>query len=315
MEQDSKEMDRDLKESLRRDLDLYVATSDSKRHLILLFPAINSYTRLRLHETVRGEYPLLTSFSVGTEPNRVPIVSRQDSIAAWTASQAVVVVSEPEKATTGTKRPDKAIYVPRALRNKEVVVVPKPPPTIKVDCENSSDLIRQVEAVIGPVCPISPLTDYLALETGCVTSKDIVFRRVVEMWSFPQELKTSDLEDVLHRGLGKLEHYYDLRWVDDTHALAVFADESNAMTALAIKDVHVKFRPFYEASEQSKAKALTFGLQDEVANTTRPDTSTVLAKRLLSRALGMPGLKATAKEEDALKEARLQRRSVDEQAK
>jgi hypothetical protein len=51
-------------------------------------------------------------------------------------------------------------------------------------------------------------------------------------------------EGCLHRNL-TLAHYYDLKWVDSTHALAVFADEAVAGNALLIKDSSIKLRPFW----------------------------------------------------------------------
>ena len=48
----------------------------------------------------------------------------------------------------------------------------------------------------------------------------------------------------MHRNL-RLNKYYDLKWVDDTHALAVFADVDTAEKALVIADSFIKFRPFW----------------------------------------------------------------------
>ena len=59
----------------------------------------------------------------------------------------------------------------------------------------------EIYVVTGPAKMVPPLSDYLAFEAGCITPFDIVFRRVIEMGDFPKELKTSDLESVLHSGL------------------------------------------------------------------------------------------------------------------
>jgi len=64
------------------------------------------------------------------------------------------------------------------------------------------------------------------------------------MFDFPKEFKTDDLESCLHRHL-ELVHYYDLKWVDDTHALVLFAEEATANLALNILDPCVKLRPFW----------------------------------------------------------------------
>jgi hypothetical protein len=42
-----------------------------------------------------------------------------------------------------------------------------------------------------------------------------------------------------------LVHYYDLKWVDSTHALAIFSEASVAQKALNIADSFIKFRPFW----------------------------------------------------------------------
>ena len=117
------------------------------------------------------------------------------------------------------------------------------------------------------------------------------------------ELKTSDLETVLHSGLVKIKDYYDLRWVDDTHALVIFSDELTASLALTIKDTQIQFKPFYQACEASKVKAKTFNIDHEVQHRQRPDTSTVMAKRLLSRALNNPEIQASAQDMNVLKQA------------
>ena len=131
----------------------------------------------------------------------------------------------------------------------------------------------EIESQTGPAQIVSPLSDYLTLETaGCLTTKDKAFRRVIELGDFPKgnennfgryisclyflitlschtiaEFKTSDLETVLHSGIVKMKDYYDLRWVDDTHALVIFSDEITASMALMIKDPQIQFRPFYLA--------------------------------------------------------------------
>ena len=76
-------------------------------------------------------------------------------------------------------------------------------------------------------CPLETkqiLTDPMVInkiQTGCDMAIDqaVNLSHVVELFDFPPTLKTSDLDDVLHQL--KLEKYYELIWVDDTHAIAV----------------------------------------------------------------------------------------------
>ena len=76
-------------------------------------------------------------------------------------------------------------------------------------------------------CPLETkqiLTDPMVInkiQTGCDMAIDqaVNLSHVIELCDFPPTLKTSDLDDVLHQL--KLEKYYELIWVDDTHAIAV----------------------------------------------------------------------------------------------
>ena len=68
------------------------------------------------------------------------------------------------------------------------------------------------------------LTDHMVLQkiqSGCDVAVDqaVNLSHVVELYDFPATLKTSDLDDVLHQL--KLQNYYELIWVDDTHAFAI----------------------------------------------------------------------------------------------
>ena len=68
------------------------------------------------------------------------------------------------------------------------------------------------------------LTDQMLIQkiqSGCDVAVDqaVNLSHVVELYDFPSTLKTTDLDDVLHQL--KLDRYYELIWVDDTHAFAV----------------------------------------------------------------------------------------------
>jgi hypothetical protein len=54
----------------------------------------------------------------------------------------------------------------------------------------------EIEAILGPVRLVNPHNDYLALETGCVTSDDIIetdLPNVVELYDFPPDFKIDNL--------------------------------------------------------------------------------------------------------------------------
>ena len=292
-----------LKEAFESELKLFTQLSNEVLNRVLVFPCINSYARLKLHEltkeTFKGD---LASFSVGQEPDRRPVICKQQLLANWTLKSVCIT---PKVTPNAGRRPPQALYVPRALRNQK----PVEPATVD-DAEPTKDIEPlpelktwqdEIEAMTGPVQLVQPLTDFLALESGCVSATDQAFKRVIEMGDFPKELKTTDLENVLHSNV-KIKNYYDLKWVDDTHALVIFTDELTAAQALAILDPQIKFRPFYLACDASKSRAKSISIEPSVKKT-RPDTSTVMARRLLSRALNNPNIKANKAEENALKEA------------
>ena len=288
-----------LKEAFESELKLFKQLSNQVLNRVLVFPCINSYARLKLHELTKETFAGdLASFSVDQEPDRRPVICQQQLLANWTL-KSVSINPVNNAGSVAGKRPAQALYVPRALRNikeaKQVAEPIEPLPELKTWQD-------EIEAMTGPVQLVQPLTNFLALESGCVSAQDQAFKRVIEMGDFPKELKTTDLENVLHANV-KIKNYYDLKWVDDTHALVIFTDELTAAQALAIPDPQIKFRPFYLACEASKAKAKSISIEPNVKKT-RPDTSTVMARRLLSRALNNPNIKANKDEENALKEAK-----------
>ena len=59
------------------------------------------------------------------------------------------------------------------------------------------------------------------IQSGCdvAVNQAVNLSHVVELHDFPPTLKTSDLDDVLHQL--KLQKYYELIWVDDTHAFVI----------------------------------------------------------------------------------------------
>ena len=93
--------------------------------------------------------------------------------------------------------------------------------------------------------------------------------------------------------------------MDDTHAIVIFSDEVTAAKSLTIKDTQIKFKPFYQACEASKSKAKGFNIEIESGSVrSRPDTTTVIAKRLLSRALNNPEIQASPQDVNLLQQAK-----------
>ena len=110
-----------------------------------MFPSINSFSRLCLHALVKDNYPDLTTFSVGAEKERRPVVCHQRTVAEYALENNLQISPMPqarsapepivekeaqvlanvessrviasEKLSNGKKskthkRPDRAVYVP-----------------------------------------------------------------------------------------------------------------------------------------------------------------------------------------------------------
>merc|ERR1712037_718235 len=98
---------------------------------------------------------------------------------------------------------------------------------------------------------------------------------------------------------------WDIKWVDDTHALGVFSSPEAASEALtAPNNPTVRSRPLNMATTQSKLKAKSV-CDLLLPYKARPATSTAPARRLLQWALGsdkkVPA--ASKVEQDRLREA------------
>lgn len=133
------------------------------------------------------------------------------------------------------------------------------------------------------------------------------YGHIIEIYGFPAEFVTRDLimafQTFMSRG-------FDLKWVDDTHALGIFSSAIAAQDALNMVHPLLKVCPLSQASPQSrsKAKRCTEFLQPYKP---RPETSAAAARRLVAGALGLqtrvPKEKRD-KERQQLKEAKAKKR-------
>ncbi|XP_076467355.1 uncharacterized protein LOC143298347 isoform X2 [Babylonia areolata] len=133
------------------------------------------------------------------------------------------------------------------------------------------------------------------------------YGHVIEISDFPASFQTADLltafKEFMNRG-------FDIKWVDDTHALGVFSSAIAANDALKMIHPMMKVKPLSEASKQSrlKAKRSQEFLQPFKP---RPQTSAVAARRLVAGALGLKSNVPKEKRDEerkALKEAREKKR-------
>ncbi|XP_008315497.1 coiled-coil domain-containing protein R3HCC1L isoform X2 [Cynoglossus semilaevis] len=106
---------------------------------------------------------------------------------------------------------------------------------------------------------------------------------IVEIYDFPLEFKT---EDLLKMFQCYQQRGFDIKWIDDRHALGLFSSPIAASEALRSKHPLMKLRPLSKASPATKAKARTSSDYLLPAKE-RPQTSAVLARRLVTGALGV----------------------------
>ncbi|PNI82090.1 R3HCC1L isoform 2 [Pan troglodytes] len=142
-----------------------------------------------------------------------------------------------------------------------------------------------------------PGFDYYNHEVPDIDLSDCEFPHVIEIYDFPQEFRT---EDLLRVFCSYQKKGFDIKWVDDTHALGVFSSPITARDALGIKHTMVKIRPLSQATRAAKAKARAYAEFLQPAKE-RPETSAALARRLVISALGVRSKQSKTEREAELK--------------
>ncbi|KAL6033670.1 hypothetical protein STEG23_028815 [Scotinomys teguina] len=142
-----------------------------------------------------------------------------------------------------------------------------------------------------------PRFDYYSHELPDIDLSECEFPHVIEIYDFPQEFRT---EDLLRIFCSYQKKGFDIKWVDDTHALGVFSSPITARDALGIKHTMVKIRPLSQATRAAKAKARACAEFLQPAKE-RPETSAALARRLVISALGVRSKQSKTEREAELK--------------
>ncbi|XP_015263053.1 PREDICTED: R3H and coiled-coil domain-containing protein 1 [Gekko japonicus] len=109
------------------------------------------------------------------------------------------------------------------------------------------------------------------------------FGHVLEIYDFSPSLKT---EHLLEAFAEFQESGFKVQWVDDTHALGIFSSLVAASQAMEQSYTSLKIRPLIHATRQTKIKALQRPKLLQLAKE-RPQTDTAVARRLVTRALGL----------------------------
>ncbi|XP_009321583.1 PREDICTED: coiled-coil domain-containing protein R3HCC1L [Pygoscelis adeliae] len=145
----------------------------------------------------------------------------------------------------------------------------------------------------------SPRFDYYGAEPAAPDLSDAELPHVIEIYDFPSDFRT---EDLLRVFCSYQKKGFDIKWVDDTHALGIFSSPITARDALSTKHLMVKTRPLSQGTRASKAKARAY--------------SAALARRLVIGALGVRSNQTPAQrdaERRKLQEARERKRLENKQ--
>ncbi|XP_017071504.1 R3H and coiled-coil domain-containing protein 1 isoform X2 [Drosophila eugracilis] len=191
---------------------------------------------------------------------------------------------------------------PKAIQSPRPSATSKPPAesTTEDDDEEDEDdwenmfdesgdcldpkILQELSESVGK-CKIElPKMDYTVFHIKQQLLNEEEFPHVLEVSNFPVEFKTPDLLMLFaqYKGSG-----FDIKWVDDTHALAVFSSSRIAAEVLTMGHPFVKLKPLAEATLESRLKAKKAGAVSLQPYRQRPETCTALARRLVSGALGV----------------------------
>lgn len=153
-------------------------------------------------------------------------------------------------------------------------------------CTDTDDVTEEIRARLKEPAAVSIRlvhNDFSAYESAHAGLEELC--HVVEIYDFPPCFKTEDLVDAF-------TDYSDggmkIEWVDDTHALGVFSTGAAAVQALAICHPMLKARALHEASKKSKGRANRRAEFIQPVKE-RPRTDSAVARRMVTRALGMQG--------------------------
>ncbi|KAI5740923.1 hypothetical protein M8J76_008516 [Diaphorina citri] len=142
------------------------------------------------------------------------------------------------------------------------------------------DIMNELMNKMGKVSVQTPTQEYRNFQTPEERSCD--GENILEIYGFSSTLTNRDLMDVF---AAYSRTFFHIKWVDDTHALGVFASPLVADEVLNTNLPNVKTRPLKEATALSKAKAKTLNLISTPLP--RPKTCLSSARRLVSGALGI----------------------------
>jgi len=106
---------------------------------------------------------------------------------------------------------------------------------------------------------------------------------MLEIYDFPKSVRTADLMNAFTTQYPG----FSVRWIDDTHAIAIFASIQDCKEALEKGGCgSFRVRPLTESSDQARKKAAMVAREQrydlDIEPAERPDTSVVVARRLIA---------------------------------
>lgn len=134
----------------------------------------------------------------------------------------------------------------------------------------------------------SKVIDYLKWEPQSEVLDEEESSHILEIYEFPVEFKNENIYSALKDIIGHVN--FDLKWVDDTHCLGVFASASVASSVLKNNtNLFLKTRSLSKATVDSRRRAerLVSYLRPYKP---RPQTTSFVANRLIGASLGLGGL-------------------------
>jgi len=289
----------------RKDTDFLSAKDINSKH----------FNAFEEQATVKDEPVTSTEIFNDSEQDPSPLISNpvRDS-----SAEPSPVGTPSKRSSRRSKRPERAVYVPPRGRGKplspnakefkpnnaqhvlaEEVIEPAVAAIVPAR-DVTNQVVNEITSAVGGVQIETPRVDYTSFQTSDSTINIDQFGHVIELYDFPQQMKTNDLMAAFHAFTSR----WDIKWVDDTHALGVFSSAEVAAEALATRHPNIKSRPLNMATAQSKCKARAV-CEYLLPYKPRPATSTAPARRLLQWALGsdkkVPA--ASQVEQDRLRDA------------
>lgn len=102
-------------------------------------------------------------------------------------------------------------------------------------------LMKEITSSVGKVTVTKPKNDYKSYQEPANLDEE-EFPHVLEVSNFPIEFKTQDLMMIFNE---YKEHGYDIKWVDDTHALVVFSSSKIGKSIYLIHSTIIIFKQLF----------------------------------------------------------------------